>query len=103
MEDNMTQSEIDSCLLELDKRIANLKSEISKSENSKQSQFDKIVSLTIEFSSLNKLYSDYRLLLGFAYFDIEEGERTVIESQMPLIQKRIETIKNELENISLTN
>lgn len=98
----MTIEKIDLQITEIDKKIEILKSEKNHNLGGKQEQFKEITDLIIKLSSVEKLYYDYRTLLGFAYpEELSEVDRANIEIQMPILEEYIKTIRRKLEDMNL--
>lgn len=68
----------------------------------KQKKFDDVQKLLIELSSLQSEYYNNRTLLGFAYpEELSQTEKEQLEIKMPILEKRINQIKDELDNITI--
>ena len=98
----MTLEEINSKILEIDKQIESLKTKFNQTDKEKQNILNEIHNQIIELSSVENLYYDCRTLLGFASLEeLNEQNRKKIELLMPILKQRAETLRKQLENLSL--
>lgn len=68
----------------------------------KNKKFDEVKELLLELTRLNTEYYENRTILGFSLPDeITYEERENLELRMPLLKKRIENIRQELEDITI--
>ena len=77
------------------KKIENLK---NKLEGKKKEHYEKLVSKMVDYSKTEKLYYDYRTLLGFSFPDqISDEEYSFMDSQMPILEQKIKVLRGEVK------
>ncbi len=92
----MTIEEINLQIAQIEEKIQILKQERSQNPVSENTQFGMIKNLLLELVSIEKLYCDYRTLLGSLYDELNLDEREKMERLMPLLEERIEIIRKAL-------
>lgn len=98
----MTIREIELKLKENKQQMEILTKQIEK--NQKINQFKVLQELTIKLARLQKMYDDNMTLLGFAYPDeIDDKTRLCLEMEMPLIEKALKDIQEQLDLLRNNN
>lgn len=98
----MTIREIELKLKENKQQMEILAKQIEK--NQKINQFKVLQELTIKLARLQKMYDDNMTLLGFAYPDeIDDKTRLCLEMEMPLIEKALKDIQEQLDLLRNNN
>ena len=63
-------------------------------DNNELDKFNELSSLIIELSKTQKIYFDNRTLLGFSLPDeLSDIDREILESQMPILERKIEDLQ----------
>ena len=78
------------------------KIQILNQRRSQNTQFEKMKNLILELASIEKLYYDYRTLLGFSSPDeLSIEERENMERLMPILEEKIRLTIQALNEIIL--
>lgn len=95
--DEMTVEELDLLIEEKNKQINALKKIQEKENNIELDKFQELTNLIAELAKTRKLYYDNRTLLGFALPDeLSDEDWEIIETQMPILEKKIEYLEKLL-------
>ena len=98
----MTIEEINLHIAQIEKKIQILSHKRSQNPVNENTQFENMKNLIIELVSMEKLYYDYRTLLGFSLPDeLSLAEREEMEILMPILEEKIKTIRQALNEIIL--
>ena len=99
MNENMSIEEIEILITENNKKTSVLKEKIEQRKKKKKGNFNEVINLISEITSTEKLYYDYRTVLGSPFFELSETERNFIETMMPIYEQKIKILKEKFKNI----
>lgn len=98
MNENMSIEEIEVLINENNKKMSALKEKIEQTKKDKEENFNEVVNLISEITNTEKLYYEYRTVLGSPFFELSEAERSSIESMMPIYEEKIKILKEKFKN-----
>jgi hypothetical protein len=94
---DMSIIEIDQLIAQENKPIIALKKKISLEIATEDNKLNEIESLLIKTVDCKALYYKYRDILGSTFFELSEQERESLEKIMPIYEKKIKILKEEME------
>ena len=100
--ENMTIEEINALIEENNKKISKLKEKVEQTKKEKERNLKEVIDLISEISNTEKLYYDYRTILGSPFFELTDSERSSIESMMPIYEQKIKILKKKFQNTDFT-
>ncbi len=96
----MTIEELENKINENKQNMVLLQEKIEKEKKEKEIKFQKVIDLMTEITNTEKIYYEYKSILGNAILlGITESEFNSIEAMMPIYKQKIELLKNNLENL----
>jgi hypothetical protein len=94
---DMSIIKIDQLIAEENQSIIALKNKISLEIATEDNKLNEIDSLLIKTVDCEALYYKYRDILGSNFFELSKQERESLEKLMPIYEKKIRILKEEME------
>jgi len=102
--ENMSIEELEIKIAENNQKMILLQKKIDKEKEEKKIKFQKVIDLIVEITKTEKIYYDYRSILGNAILlGLTKDEFNSIEVMMPIYKQKIILLKDKLENLDFKN